>query len=113
MTREDRITQLINKEYFKGWTRKDIEEELNGYTEEEISNGYSITDFDGTGMLEIQRCDYMAAFEDDEKAVEQAIKDGVAIIPVEELPENFDRRYLGWVDTPGNRERIVKYCEER
>lgn len=74
--------------------------------------GYDITDFDGTGMLEIQKIDELGIFKSDEEAVESAIKDGVAIIPVKELPENFDRRYLGWIDTPENRKRIVKYCEE-
>lgn len=78
-----------------------------------MGKGYAITDFDGTGMLEIQKIDTLNIFVSDEEAVEQAIKDGVAIIPVEELPENFERRYLGWIDTPENRKRITKYCEER
>ena len=73
--------------------------------------GYDITNFDGTGMLEIQKIDEENVFESDDEAVEQAIKDGIKIIPVEELPENFDRKYLGWIDTPENRERIKEYCE--
>lgn len=52
-------------------------------------------------------------FEDDEEAVQQAIQDGVKLIPVEELPEDFDRRYLGWIDTPENRQRIQEYCAKR
>ena len=77
-----------------------------------MSKGYDVTDFDGTGMLEIQRIDELNIFNTDEEAVEQAIKDGVAIISVEELPDNFDRRYLGWIDTPENRKTIKKYCME-
>ena len=72
--------------------------------------GYDIFDFDGTGMLEIEKIDEENIFTDDEKAVEQAIKDGIKIIPIEELPENFDRRYLGWIDTEENRKRIAEYC---
>lgn len=72
---------------------------------------YAITNFDGTGMLEIQKIDDENVFEFDDEAVKQAIKDGIKIIPVEELPENFDRKYLGWIDTPENRERIKEYCE--
>ena len=75
------------------------------------SRGYDIFDFDGTGMLEIEKIDEMHMFDSDEDAVEQAIKDGIKIIPVEELPENFDRKYLGWIDTPENREAIKRYCE--
>lgn len=78
----------------------------------EKSRGYGIYDFNGTGMLEIEKVDSEGIFEDDAAAVEQAIKDGIGIIPVEELPENFDRRYLGWIDTPGNRARIAEYCKE-
>ena len=72
--------------------------------------GYDIFDFDGTGMLEIEKIDEENVFTDDEEAVEQAIKDGIKIIPIEELPENFDRKYLGWIDTEENRKRITEYC---
>ena len=72
--------------------------------------GYDIFDFDGTGMLEIEKIDEENVFTDDEEAVEQAIKDGIKIIPIEELPENFDRKYLGWIDTEENRKRIAEYC---
>ena len=54
---------------------------------------YAITNFDGTGMLEIQKIDDENVFEFDDEAVKQAIKDGIKIIPVEELHENFDRKY--------------------
>lgn len=74
------------------------------------SKGYDIFDFDGTGMLEIQKIDTSKRFDNDEQAVEKAIKDGIKIIPIEELPKNFDRRYLGWIDTEENRKRIEEYC---
>lgn len=76
------------------------------------SKGYDIFDFDGTGMLEIEKIDEENMFADDEEAVSQAIKDGVKIIPIEELPENFDRKYLGWIDTKENRKRIAEYCNK-
>lgn len=76
-----------------------------------MNNSYAIVDFDGTGMLEIQKNDESGIFSSDEDAVEQAIRDGVNIIPVEDLPENFDRRYFGWIDTPENRKIIDEYCK--
>lgn len=76
------------------------------------NRGYYIIDFDCTGLLEIQKIDVMNVFESDEEAVEQAIKDGIKIIPVDELPENFDRRYFGWIDTEENRKAIKEYCSE-
>ena len=74
--------------------------------------GYVIAAFDFTDMLEVERDDSMDVFEDDEQAVEAAVADGVKIIPVDELPENFDRRYYGWIDTPENRRAIQSYCDQ-
>lgn len=71
--------------------------------------GYTIVDYDGTGMPEIQKIDGMDRFVDDGAAVEQAMKDGIRLIPVDELPEDFDRRYLGWIDEPGNRKAIADF----
>lgn len=76
------------------------------------SKGYDIFDFDGTGMLEIEKIDEENVFTNDEEAVEQAIKDGIKIIPIEELPKNFDRGYLGWIDTEENRKVIKEYCDK-
>ena len=88
---------------------KDI---VNEWTPELCNKGYDIFDFDGTGMLEINRIDAVGAFDGDEEAVKQAIKDGVKIIPIEDLPQNFDRRYLGWIDTVENRKTIGDYCNK-
>lgn len=78
----------------------------------ENRKGYDIFDFENTGMLEIQKIDTDNVFESDEEAVEQAIRDGIKIIPVKELPNTFERNYLGWIDTPENREAIFKYCKK-
>ena len=62
-------------------------------------------------MLQIEAIGDVDAFESDEDAVEEAIADGIKIIPVYELPDNFDRKYFGWIDTPENREAIEQYCK--
>lgn len=90
---------------------------------EEIELGYGIFEFNGTGILEIEQWDCMGTFsrawdEDDRGtegsdmlAAKQAEHDGFCkIIPVNELPENFEYRYFGWIDTPENREKIRQYC---
>ena len=74
--------------------------------------GYVIAAFDFTDMLEVERDDSMNVFEDDEQAVEAAVTDGIKIIPVDELPDNFDRRYYGWIDSPENRRAIQQYCDK-
>lgn len=74
----------------------------------EFHPGYLICAWEDTEMLEIRKDDRAGIFECDEDAVKQAIADGIAIIPVEELPETFNRRYLGWVDTPANRALIAE-----
>lgn len=82
------------------------------YWNEWAKYGYSIFDFDCTGLLEIEMINEMEIFNGDEEAVEQAMKDGIKIIPIEELPDNFDRSYLGWIDTPENRKAIEEYCSD-
>lgn len=83
--------------------------------------GYGIVISRGD-CIEIEKIDELNVFEDDEAAVDAAIKDGIPIIPVEELPKNFgdpfggsysDFRYLGWIDTPENRAAITRYCMEQ
>lgn len=71
--------------------------------------GYIVTDFEGTGMLEIQKLDESDTYRTDEEAVRQAINDGIKIIPVEELPKSFPYQRLGWIDTPKNRKAIEDY----
>ena len=96
----------------------------NEWSAHAVRTGYQIFDYDGTGMLEVEEIDDMETFsryikENDldmspnELAALQAMEDGYCkIIPVDELPENFDMRCFGWVDTPENRLAIQKYCEE-
>lgn len=76
--------------------------------------GYTIAQHANIG-LEIETITDAGVFEDDAAAVEQAIKDGVKLIPVEELPSGLDKDlcYLGWVDTPENREAIQNYCDKK
>ena len=90
-----------------------------GFTREEAERGYGFVDFGGTGMLEINRYDMVYLgwpenypYVNDEDCAREAERVGFCkIIPVDELPENFERRYFGWVDTPENRKRIAEYCK--
>lgn len=103
-----------------------------GWSKEDFERGYCIFDFDGTGLLEINRIDdvffalddirfYSDGFYDvtDEDCAIEAERSGFCkIIPVEELPKNMiydgnDRRYFGWIDTPENRRRISEFFKEQ
>lgn len=94
-----------------GYEDDDIESVIGDWGLENVNKGYETFDFDGTGMLQIEAIGDVDAFESDEDAVEEAIADGIKIIPVYELPDNFDRKYFGWIDTPENREAIEQYCK--
>lgn len=90
-----------------------IDEAIEDWGVEKVNKGYDIFDFDGTGMLQIEEIGATDAFNgSDERATDEAMADGIRIIPLYELPENFDRRYVGWIDTPENRKRIEEYCKE-
>lgn len=93
-----------------------------GWAIEDAKRGYVICDFDGTGLLEINRIDDMLCEDydvtDDDCAIEAERSGFCKIIPVEELPTNMDyegnsRRYFGWVDTPSNRENIRKFFADQ
>lgn len=73
--------------------------------------GYDVTIGHGN-LLEIERIDELEMFEDDDAATEQAIKDGIPIIPVEELPEDFEFQWLGFIDTEDNRRDIAEYAKK-
>ena len=105
---KERYEQMM--EYWRN-DREEVRAVVSEWGVENCNKGYAIFDFDGTGMLEIEAIGDVGCF-DDEIATECAIEDGIKIIPVEELPENFDRKYLGWIDTPENRKQIKEYCDK-
>ena len=103
----ERYEQMMNY-----WNDKEaVSDVVSEWGIENCNKGYAVFDFDGTGMLEIEAIGDVGCF-NDEEATEQAIKDGIKIIPIEELPANFDRKYLGWIDTKENRKAIKEYCDK-
>ncbi len=99
-----------------------------GWNKEQAERGYGIFDYDGTGILDVEAIlDCYPSNELEENLNSEEILDEVwaheaertgfcKIIPVEELPENFEHegnslRWYGWVDTPENRKAIEKYCQ--
>lgn len=90
-----------------------------GWTKEQAERGYEIFDYDGIGICQIEAiCDcYPESDYDDSEWAKEAERSGFCkIIPVNELPEDFEidghsARWFGWIDTPENREAIKKYCE--
>lgn len=91
-----------------------IRELVKEWTPEAIIRGYDIFEYGFTGMMEINKIDDVNAFENDYDAAVKAAKDGFCkIIPVNELPGNFDMIRFGWIDTPSNRYAIHKYCEKK
>lgn len=75
------------------------------------NKGYDIFNYDGTGLLEVEDIGDVDAYDCDE-AVLQAIKDGILIIPIDQLPANMPEHmcFYGWIDTQENRENIERYC---
>jgi hypothetical protein len=85
-----------------------------GWSKERAERGFDIFECEGTGLLFvdlINQCHYgtdMTA----RLAAQEAERIGFCkIIPIDELPINFDmRKEYYWVDTPRNRAMIKKYC---
>ena len=93
--------------------KETVKEIIDEWGKQAVDRGWDIFDYDGTGLLEIECIGDVMAFDSDDDAVLAAIDAGIKIIPIEELPENFDRRYFGWIDTPENRKAIEDYCKEQ
>lgn len=74
------------------------------------NKGYAEVQTTDNGVFEINKIDDVGAFMSDKAAAEKAAKDGVKLIPVDELPENLTRRHFGYIDTPENRRLLAEYC---
>lgn len=87
-----------------------------GWPKSEAERGFTIFNYNGTGLLNIEvigAC-YRDNMPTDEEASIEAERIGFCkIIPINELPINFRKRYgfFGWVDTPGNRKRIKEFTD--
>jgi hypothetical protein len=91
----------------------------DGWTREECERGYTIFDYQFTGMECLMRIDsvYVQTEYDvtDEDCAIEAQRSGVCkITPVNELPKHMivddcDLRTYVWVDTEENRKRICEY----
>lgn len=110
---EGRLLQLFRQYSYDVEMVRDV---VTLFPAKEINNGYMISDNGGTGVECIERLDMVAAFDGDAEAAVQAKKDGVALIPEWELPEDF---FLIWdaplgviIDTPENRDSLRKFCEQ-
>lgn len=92
-----------------------------GWSKEEAERGYTIFDFNGTGLLEIEaigdvfgNADDDYDVDDEDCAIEAERSGFCKIIPIEELPSNMmyygdNKRYYGWIDTPENRRNIFLF----
>lgn len=84
-----------------------------GWSKEQIEKGYDIFDFDGYGILHIEKIDDVEKFESDYDAMVQAMKDGIKIIPNNELDDAFIMDCGdGWIDTPDNRKALKEYIKK-
>lgn len=72
-------------------------------------HGYHIACTDG--MLEIQRIEKLNRFASNAAAAKQAYRDGIRIIPPDQLPAGFPYRRYGWIDTPSNRVIITEFTK--
>ena len=98
-----------------------------GWPEEDARRGFTIFDYDCTGLLGIEAIDdcyviktsegYFQDDYDDEAAAHEAERIGYCkIIPVDELPDFYNAngdnmKWFGWVDTPENRKLIKEWSE--
>lgn len=107
---EERYNQMME---FHGNNDNAVREVVEEQGADSCNNGYDVFDYDYSGLLIVLPIDDVGAYTD-EQAIEVAAADGIKTIPVEELPANMPDhlKIKGWVDTPENKERIAKFCED-
>ena len=88
-----------------------VKDTVDDWGAERCNKGYDTFNFNGLDILQIEAIGDVGAYTDEEATI-HAIANGVKIIPVEELPENFGRKYLGWIDTPENRAKIKELADK-
>ena len=105
---EERLAQMI---YEYDGDIDAVYEVVDEWNVDNCKKGYKIFNYDGLNIYDVEAICDVNAFDDDE-AVRRAVSDGITIIPVNELPENFDHKYYCWIDTPENRKAIQDYCDK-
>ena len=106
---KERLDQMIK---YCGGKISFVKEIVDDWGIKRCNKGYDIFNYDGTGLLDVEAIIDVGAFNGDAEAVDEAVKDGIKIIPLEDLPENFDLRWFGWLDTEENRKNIIEYCSD-
>ena len=108
---EKRYNQMME---FWGNDEDQVKAVVNDWGAKICNKGYTIFDYDFTGLFELCKIDDVGAFESDYDAAIQAEKDGIKIIPSYQLPENmpYNMKLHQWIDTRANREAIINYCNQ-
>ena len=112
----EKLNKLTIERYMqlsKLYTTTEIVGLINDWSIDGCNKGYAVFDYDCLGLLEIEKIDELEVFETDSDAIKQAIKDGIKIIPTEELPLNLPNSmyYCGFIDTEENRKNLENYAK--
>lgn len=93
------------------WDEETIWKAVWAYGVQACNRGYVVSEYNNTGLYDIERIEKIGVFADNAEAIATAEKDGVQIIPVEELPEGMPEklRFYGWVDSPANRIKMLLF----
>lgn len=104
-----RYTQLS-----KYYSDNDIKRLVKYWGVKRCESGYATVDWEGLGLARIEKIDELRVFSSDNAAINQAIKDGVKLIPLRDLPDGLpdDMYSRGWVDNLTNRMNIKKYVQD-
>ena len=106
---EERYKQMMEScDHDEAW----VEEIVNDWGADDCNKGYAIFDYNCTGLLELCKIDDVDAFDTDYEASVEAEKDGIKIIPVEELPDDMPdgMEHGRWIDTEEDRKNIIEFC---
>lgn len=108
---ETRIAEMLKEQADeRGCTIEQAGEALDKEWGKGGSRGYGVFFSNDSTMAHIERIDELGVYDGDLEAGEQAEKDGMKLIPVNEIPDEYPINAYRYLDNEGNREILGLFC---
>ena len=108
---ETRIAEMLKEQADeRGCTVEQAKEALDIEWGEGGSRGYGVFFSNESEMTHIERIDELGVYDSDLEAGEQAEKDGMKLIPMNEIPDEYPINAYRYLDNERNREILGSFC---
>lgn len=108
---ETRIAEMLKEQADeRGCTIEQVKEALDVEWGEGGSRGYGVFFNNESEMTHIEKIDELGVYDNDLEAGEQAEKDGMKLIPMNDIPDEYPLNAYRYPDSKRNREILEQMC---